>query len=118
MPFCRPNIGQNPNLAQLTSTIPRFSLPIRAIEICQELDNGRQVAVSCEFLATMDAMEEVLQGRKSAALPLGWVVALARLGGAADAWFSVSTRGGSVTVIEPCHEIVGPASDVGGEATR
>ena len=29
------------------------------IELCQELlDNGRQVAVSCEFLATMDAMEQ------------------------------------------------------------
>jgi Domain of unknown function (DUF5710)/SNF2-related domain len=33
-----------------------------SIELCQELlDNGRQVAISCEFLATMDAMEEVLR---------------------------------------------------------
>ena len=31
------------------------------IELCQELlDNGRQVAISCEFLATMDAMEQAL----------------------------------------------------------
>ena len=35
------------------------------IELCQELlDNGRQVAISCEFLATMDAMEEALAKRK------------------------------------------------------
>jgi hypothetical protein len=33
-----------------------------SIELCLELlDNGRQVAISCEFLATMDAMEEVLR---------------------------------------------------------
>jgi hypothetical protein len=32
-----------------------------SIELCLELlDNGRQVAISCEFLATMDAMEGVL----------------------------------------------------------
>ena len=36
-----------------------------SIELCQELlDNGRQVAISCEFLATMDAMEEVLRKKK------------------------------------------------------
>ena len=35
------------------------------IELCQELlDNGRQVAISCEFLATMDAMEEALAKKK------------------------------------------------------
>ena len=35
------------------------------IELCQELlDNGRQVAISCEFLATMDAMEEALTAKK------------------------------------------------------
>jgi hypothetical protein len=35
------------------------------IELCQELlDNGRQVAISCEFLATMDAMEEALANKK------------------------------------------------------
>src|ERR1700722_13912809 len=35
------------------------------IEVCQELlDNGRQVAISCEFLATMDAMEEALTAKK------------------------------------------------------
>jgi superfamily II DNA or RNA helicase len=35
------------------------------IELCQELlDNDRQVAISCEFLATMDAMEEALAKRK------------------------------------------------------
>jgi hypothetical protein len=28
------------------------------------LDNGRQVAISCEFLATMDAMEEVSRKKK------------------------------------------------------
>src|SRR5262249_30008187 len=56
--------------------------------------------------------------RKPAALPLGWVVALAGLGGAACALFSVPTRGGSVTAVEPGHAIVGPVSDVGGEATR
>ena len=36
-----------------------------SIELCLELlDNGRQVAISCEFLATMDAMEEVLRKKK------------------------------------------------------
>jgi hypothetical protein len=36
-----------------------------SIELCLELlDNGRQVAISCEFLATMDAMEEVLPKEK------------------------------------------------------
>jgi SNF2-related domain/Domain of unknown function (DUF5710) len=35
------------------------------IELCLELlDNGRQVAISCEFLATMDAMEEALAKKK------------------------------------------------------
>jgi SNF2-related domain/Domain of unknown function (DUF5710) len=35
------------------------------IELCQELlDNGRQVAISCEFLATMDAMEDALAKKK------------------------------------------------------
>src|ERR1700722_4883747 len=35
------------------------------IELCQELlENGRQVAISCEFLATMDAMEEALTKNK------------------------------------------------------
>jgi SNF2-related domain/Domain of unknown function (DUF5710) len=35
------------------------------IELCQELlENGRQVAISCEFLATMDAMEGVLGKKK------------------------------------------------------
>jgi SNF2-related domain/Domain of unknown function (DUF5710) len=35
------------------------------IELCRELlDNGRQVAISCEFLATMDAMEEALAKMK------------------------------------------------------
>jgi hypothetical protein len=35
------------------------------IEVCQELlDNGRQVAVSCEFLATMDAMGEALAKKR------------------------------------------------------
>ena len=35
------------------------------IELCQELlDNGRQVAISCEFLGTMDAMEEALTAKK------------------------------------------------------
>jgi hypothetical protein len=28
------------------------------------LDNGCQVAISCEFLATMDAMEDMLQKKK------------------------------------------------------
>src|ERR1700693_1387979 len=36
-----------------------------SIELCLELlDNDRQVAISCEFLATMDAMEEVLRKKK------------------------------------------------------
>jgi hypothetical protein len=36
-----------------------------SVELCLELlDNGRQVAISCEFLATMDAMEEVLRKKK------------------------------------------------------
>jgi hypothetical protein len=36
-----------------------------SIELCLELlDNGHQVAISCEFLATMDAMEEVLRKKK------------------------------------------------------
>jgi len=36
-----------------------------SIKLCLELlDNGRQVAISCEFLATMDAMEEVLRKKK------------------------------------------------------
>ena len=36
-----------------------------SIELCQELlNNGRQVAISCEFVATMDAMEEVLRKKK------------------------------------------------------
>jgi hypothetical protein len=36
-----------------------------SIELCLELlDNGRQVAISCEFLATMDAMEEALRKKK------------------------------------------------------
>lgn len=36
-----------------------------SIELCLELlDNGRQVAISCEFLATMDAMEEELRKKK------------------------------------------------------
>lgn len=36
-----------------------------SIELCMELlDNGRQVAISCEFLATMDTMEEVLRKKK------------------------------------------------------
>ena len=36
-----------------------------SIELYLELlDNGRQVAISCEFLATMDAMEEVLRKKK------------------------------------------------------
>jgi hypothetical protein len=36
-----------------------------SIELCLELlDNGRQVAISCEFLATMDAMEELLRKKK------------------------------------------------------
>src|ERR1700758_5015472 len=36
-----------------------------SIELCLELlDNGRQVAISCEFLATLDAMEEVLRKKK------------------------------------------------------
>jgi SNF2 family DNA or RNA helicase len=36
-----------------------------SIELCLELlDNERQVAISCEFLATMDAMEEVLRKKK------------------------------------------------------
>jgi Domain of unknown function (DUF5710)/SNF2-related domain len=35
------------------------------IELCQELlENDRQVAISCEFLATMDAMEEALATKK------------------------------------------------------
>jgi SNF2 family DNA or RNA helicase len=35
------------------------------IELCQELlENGRQVAISCEFLATMDAMGEALTKNK------------------------------------------------------
>jgi hypothetical protein len=35
------------------------------IELCQELlDNGRQVAISCEFLATMDALEDALTKKK------------------------------------------------------
>jgi uncharacterized protein DUF5710/SNF2 domain-containing protein len=35
------------------------------IELCQELlENGRQVAISCEFLATMDAMEGALEKKK------------------------------------------------------
>lgn len=35
------------------------------IELCQELlENGRQVAISCEFLVTMDAMEEALAEKK------------------------------------------------------
>jgi len=44
------------------------------------LDNRRQVAVCCEFLATMDAMEEVLQKKKTSC-------AAAWLGGCArGAW--------------------------------
>jgi hypothetical protein len=36
-----------------------------SIELCLELlDNDRQVAISCEFLATMDAMEEALRKKK------------------------------------------------------
>src|SRR6516225_8715684 len=36
-----------------------------SIELCLELlDNGHQVAISCEFLATMDAMEELLRKKK------------------------------------------------------
>jgi hypothetical protein len=36
-----------------------------SIELCLELlDNRRQVAISCEFLATMDLMEEVLRNKK------------------------------------------------------
>ena len=36
-----------------------------SVELCLELlENGRQVAISCEFLATMDAMEELLQKKK------------------------------------------------------
>ncbi len=36
-----------------------------SIELCLELlDNGRQVAISCEFLATMDSMEELLRKKK------------------------------------------------------
>ena len=36
-----------------------------SIELCLELlDNCRQVAISCEFLATMDRMEEVLRKKK------------------------------------------------------
>jgi len=36
-----------------------------SIELCLELlDNGHQVAISCEFLATMDAMEEVLRKKR------------------------------------------------------
>jgi hypothetical protein len=36
-----------------------------SIELCMELlDNGRQVAISCEFLATMDAFGEGLQKKK------------------------------------------------------
>jgi ERCC4-related helicase len=35
------------------------------MELCQELlDNGRQVAISCEFLSTMDAMEAALAKKK------------------------------------------------------
>jgi C-terminal domain on Strawberry notch homologue len=35
------------------------------IELCQELlDNGRQVAISCEFLATMDALQDALTKKK------------------------------------------------------
>jgi hypothetical protein len=35
------------------------------IELCQELlDNGRQVAISCEFLGTLDTMEVLLTQRK------------------------------------------------------
>ncbi len=40
------------------------------IELCLELlDNGRQVAISCEFLATMDAMEEALAKEERSATP-------------------------------------------------
>jgi hypothetical protein len=36
-----------------------------SIELCLGLlDNGRQVAISCEFLATMDAIQEGLQKKK------------------------------------------------------
>jgi hypothetical protein len=36
-----------------------------SIELCLELlDNGRQVAISCEFLATMDALEEAFRKKK------------------------------------------------------
>jgi hypothetical protein len=35
------------------------------IELCQELlDNGRQVAISCEFLATLDSLEAALANKK------------------------------------------------------
>jgi hypothetical protein len=63
-PVFRAALAQNEAVIRLRQKSSLLKVG-ETIELCHELlENGRQVAISCEFLATMDAMEEALGKKK------------------------------------------------------